>query len=332
MKKISLLGLFILYCVVATAQGTAEVFIDEAGYQAGYRVLSEEEKTAECFYVQRYIQDLVIRPKVTINSQEYTVTSIADNTVLLWVGEKITSLTLPNTLKHIGSCNFLDCPITDLQLPSSLEYIGDESFGLELIPSIFIPASLKCIRPGVFNGCINCTSIIVDEKNPVYDSRDNCNAIIETANNQLIVGCQATVVPSTVTAIGAGSFSYCSNLKSITLPDHVNFVGRSAFGGCYNLSSITILSAIPPQAENDIIQDAAYKKAVLYVPEGTKATYQATPIWGKFSNIKELDSAGLQPISGITYISTPYDLQGRRLTSKPTKGIYIQNGKKVMVK
>ena len=329
MKKILLLGLFMFFCVVVTAQETGTVIIDKVGY----RVLSEEEKTAECYYVEMYIQDMAVRPKVTISNQEYTVTSIADKTVMLQWGYKITNLTLPNTLKHVGSYNFIGCPISDLQLPSSLEYIGYGSFqALDLIPSIFVPASLTCISSVVFNGCVNCTSIIVDEKNPIYDSRENCNAVVETSSNQLIAGCQATVVPSTVTAIGAGSFSYCRNLKSITLPENVSFVGRSAFGGCYNLSSITILSANPPLAEEDIIQDAAYKKAVLYVPKGTKAIYQAAPIWGKFSNIKELDSSGVQPANSIKDTSLLYDLQGRRLTGKPAKGLYIQNGRKIIAK
>lgn len=61
--------------------------------------------------------------------------------------------------------------------------------------SIDIPASVTTIEERAIYNCALLGSITVDEKNTVYDSRDNCNAIIKTKTNELIVGCYNTVIP-----------------------------------------------------------------------------------------------------------------------------------------
>lgn len=81
----------------------------------------------------------------------------------------------------------------------------------------------------------------VDERNRIYDSRDNCNAIINTVTNKLIAACQATTsIPSSVKAIGEYAFSGCTSLTSITIPTGVTSIEKYAFEGCKNLTSITI--------------------------------------------------------------------------------------------
>ena len=84
------------------------------------------------------------------------------------------------------------------------------------------------------------TSIKVESGNTVYDSRDNCNAIIETATNTLLSGCNKTKIPNSVTSIGKGAFSGCSDLTSISIPNSVTSIGEGAFSGCSDLSSVEI--------------------------------------------------------------------------------------------
>ena len=92
--------------------------------------------------------------------------------------------------------------------------------------------------------CSNLERIKVNENNKVYDSRENCNAIIEKSSNTLIAGCKNTKVPSGVTKIGDGAFEGCSGLTSITLPGSVKEISYRAFGDCSGLTSITLPESV----------------------------------------------------------------------------------------
>lgn len=85
----------------------------------------------------------------------------------------------------------------------------------------------------------NLHTIKVDQYNPIFDSRNNCNAIIETSANTLILGCKNTIIPDTVTSIGNSAFVGNTNLYTINIPDSVNNIGLNAFDGC-GLTSITL--------------------------------------------------------------------------------------------
>ena len=100
------------------------------------------------------------------------------------------------------------------------------------------------IYEGAFKGCSDLASITVDSENTAYDSRDNCNAIIEKTTNTLIAGCQNTVIPNSVTSIGYGAFSYCSGLTSIIIPNSVTETHSEVFYNCSNLTSITIGNSV----------------------------------------------------------------------------------------
>ena len=106
------------------------------------------------------------------------------------------------------------------------------------ITSIEIPNSVTSIGARAFDGCTSLTSIVVAEGNTKYDSRENCNAIIETATNTLIRGCKNTIIPNSVTSIGYQAFYGCTGLTSIEIPNSVTSIGSSAFYNCFGLTSI----------------------------------------------------------------------------------------------
>ena len=112
------------------------------------------------------------------------------------------------------------------------------------LTSITIPNSVTSIGGAAFRGCSGLTSIAVDKSNTIYDSCDNCNAIIETATNTLIQGCENTIIPNFVTNIENGAFYGCSGLTSITIPNSVTSIGPSAFYGCSGLTSINIPNSV----------------------------------------------------------------------------------------
>ncbi len=105
--------------------------------------------------------------------------------------------------------------------------------------SVKIPDSVISIGYYAFDGCSSLNNIKVAEENKVYDSRENCNAIIKTETNELIRGCSNTKIPNSVTSIGDEAFRFCSSLNNIEIPNSVTSIGYYAFSNCSNLTRIT---------------------------------------------------------------------------------------------
>ncbi len=162
----------------------------------------------------------------------------------------LTSATIPNSVTSIGESAFEGCTsLASVAIPSKVSMTGSYAFyGCTSLTSVNIPASLTSIGDNSFTGCSALETITVDAGNTVYDSRDNCNAIIyndyneiiEKSEDILLYGCKNTVIPSGVTKIGAESFYGCTGLTSIEIPGSVTDIGNYAFYGCTGLSSIEI--------------------------------------------------------------------------------------------
>ena len=151
-----------------------------------------------------------------------------------------------------------------VQLDEELRIIGERAFeGCTGVTSFTVPANIAFIASNAFYGCDNITSFTVDSDNPVFDSRDNCNAIIRTVSNTLLHVCKSTFIPATVNIIGEkafaghnefsqidipegvveigpGAFKDCKELKSVSVPSSVVSIGEYAFGGCSELASIIL--------------------------------------------------------------------------------------------
>ena len=140
----------------------------------------------------------------------------------------------------IGSEAFRGCSgLTSIEIPAGVTSIGESAFyGCSGLKSIEIPAGVTSIGYLAFYGCSGLKSIVVEAGNTVYDSRDNCNAIIEKETNTLIQGCKNTKIPAGVTSIGEYAFYWCSGLTSIEIPAGVTEIGYSAFEGCSGLKDV----------------------------------------------------------------------------------------------
>ena len=173
-----------------------------------------------------------------------SVTSIGD--AAFFDCSRLTSVTIGNSVTTIGLWAFYNCSgLTSVTIPNSVTSIGEFAFHrCSGLTSVTIPNSVTSIGVGAFEGCSGLTSVTVDKNNGTYDSRDNCNAIIETSTNKLIVGCKNTTIPNSVTSIGEYAFCECSGLTSMTIPNSVTSIGKNAFRGCSGLTSVTIPNSV----------------------------------------------------------------------------------------
>ncbi len=154
----------------------------------------------------------------------------------------LTTVTWGKNVASIGKEAFKNCSrLSSIVIPESVTSIGNATFkGCSSLNSIRIPNSITSIGNNAFSDCNGLTSIKVEDGNNIYDSRDNCNAIIITETNTLITGCQNTIIPNSVTAIGLEAFRGCSGLTSITIPASVTYVGDNAFKGCTSLKNVSM--------------------------------------------------------------------------------------------
>lgn len=145
-------------------------------------------------------------------------------------------VTLTNTI--IAGC-------VNTSFPSTVTGIAVAAFqGCDDMESLTIPSTITHIEPTAFHSCSHLRSITVEKDNPVYDSREDCNAIIETATNTLIAACCRVRIPETVKRIGTSAFQGCIGLTSLEIPNSVTHIGEYAFYCMSDIKSIKMSNSI----------------------------------------------------------------------------------------
>ncbi|MBR3210545.1 MAG: leucine-rich repeat protein [Bacilli bacterium] len=163
---------------------------------------------------------------------------------------------------EIKEYSFTYTAISELTIPRSVVKVGQGAFAETDISRVAISSALTSIGPHAFSGR-NFREVTVSNNNPVYDSRDGCNAIIETSTNTLVVGSNATVVPSTVKHIGNYAF-YGSYIGSIDLPQGLESIGDYSFANCILLNKVVMANSI------NSIEDTSFVDTGYYAQFGTK--------------------------------------------------------------
>ena len=242
----------------------------------------------------------------------YSLTSITIPNSVTSIGSgafedcsSLMSITIPNSVTSIGWYAFYNCEsLTSITIPNSVTSIGNGAFYYcYSLTSITIPNSVTSIGEEAFCYCTSLTSIIVESGNTTYDSRNNCNAIIETATNTLITGCKNTIIPNSVTSIGESAFVGCSSLTSITIPNSVTSIGEDAFAYCSSLKTVICKAVLVPSTGSYVFDGVETSSAVLYVPEEAVDIYKYMEPWSSFGSILPIS----QLPSDVEDIQMPID-------------------------
>ncbi len=322
-----------------------------------------------------YSGTVVIPSTVTYNGKTYSVTSIGNyafygcsGLTSVTIGNSVTSIgdeafrgcssltsvTIPEGVTSIGGSTFEGCSsLTSVTIGNSVTSIGDYAFyGCSGLSSITIPGNVTSIGSSAFSGCSGLTSIKVESGNSKYDSRNNCNAIIETTTNTLITGCKNTVIPNSVTSIGDYAFRGCSGLTSLTISSGVTSIGKYAFYYCSSLTSVTIPNSVTsigdyafswcsslkdvycyaenvPSTTSNAFDSSPIASATLHVPAGSVDAYKAISPWSKFGTIEAINAtyALTYYVDGKVYKTYEVE-EGSTITPEPapTKEGYSFSG------
>lgn len=238
----------------------------------------------------------------------------------------IETIKIANSVTKIGRYALMNCnALIRLELPDNLVSIGDQAFfGCSSLTSVIIPKSVSNIENDMlFGRCNSLTSIIVEEGNPQYDSRDNCNAIIVTAFDKLIQGCNGTkipngiteicrtafcgsrinsiTIPNSVTKIGYEAFNWCQELATVVVGNGVTAIGDdltnlgSSFGSCLKLKDFYLYAINIPYTKDNTFNNTNIENAVLHVPINLVETYRTTAPWSGFKEIVALTDSDPKP-------------------------------------
>ena len=199
-----------------------------------YKLYSECEATSGKNGRQYYGPLTAVVCGSTPNSK-YIPETIGDFHVIAICGWDSKSIVIPKSIIYFG-----DYVLVDEKHDSYLDYDIEPIYG----ECIDVYTDIFGIRDCGFNLFSELDSIVIEEGNPCFDSRDGCNAVIGTESNTLLYGCANSSIPANVTKVGDCAFQSCSNLTSITIPNSVTSIGSSAFSGCTGLTSVTIPNSV----------------------------------------------------------------------------------------
>ena len=327
-----------------------------------------------CFLSDEKLKSINIPQSVTkIEEKAFwrclSLTSIELPNKLETIGEEafygctgLTSIVIPNSVTWLADGAFEDCSnLSSVKMSESVEHLWPRLFkGCTSLKTCVLPDAVTEIESLVFQECgltsiqipkkvhffqgqsISHTpleSISVAEENTTFDSRGNCNAVIETATNTLIKGCKNTVIPSSVTTIGYNAFQWCDGLTVANIPEGVTTLQSCAYDQCLDLQDVYLPSTLTTiedgafqvfEMEEEgwyaklrsitakmmtppVISEYAFKKyegVTLYVPAGTEELYRQAPNWSKFN----IQTAGINELQGTTdaTVKNRYLLDGRQ--------------------
>ena len=224
-------------------------------------------------------------------------------------GSSIKRVIIGDGVTTIGNVAFGECrSLTSVIIPNSVTTIGGDAFSnCSSLTSITIPNSVTTIERSAFSGCSSLTSV---------------------------------TIPNSVTTIGDYAFYGCSSLTSVTIPNSVKAIGEYAFKNCTSITQISSEAVVPPTCESGVFTDINKSKCKLIVPKNSLDAYKQAYQWEDFSLIEGSTTGITNTVYNKAGLADVYTIDGTRRLSKAStdeinalpKGVYIVNGKKIIIK
>lgn len=237
--------LFLLIWFTAIVSSFAEDTFCENGFT--YKIMKRDSSRVSLINYHAvpkvdYSKPLHIPSHVTHDGKDYNVESIS-RYAFQGVTE-VRSIIIDEGVEDINSYAF-DCCVN--------------------LESIYIPASVWGIGGALFGSCYNLTSVVINPNNERYDSRDNCNAIIDSDMDELRAGCSSTKIPSSVKFIGSHAFYHCYTLEDIIIPEGIETIDEAAFFGCSSLKTISLPESLVEL--NNTVFNGCNSLTSIYIPK-----------------------------------------------------------------
>ena len=212
--------------------------------------------------------------------------------------------TFPSKLNYISNGMFSGCTkLITFTVPSTINEIQDNAFSYcTSLRSISLPNTISTLPIDCFNGCSAFTTLNIPSSVTLIETRCFCDCVslksIELPDNLTEIGSssfqgctklESISIPKSVTDMHPWLFKGCISLKEVLLPASLDRFGDNSFDGCSSLASVYLPTTLPPTIGYWNSSLIGENKATLYVPYGSKETYEGTKLWQDFSNIEEMD-------------------------------------------
>ena len=226
-----------------------------------------------------------------------------------WRDSDVKRIIIGNRVTTIGQTAFSGCSsLTSVTIPNSVTTIGGWAFSIcSSLTSVTIPNSVTTIGDNAFMGCSSLTSV---------------------------------TIPNSVTRIGSEAFSDCTNLQKVNIGSSVKTIGEFAFNKCTNITQISSEAVVPPTCESGVFFYVNTSKCKLIVPKNSLDAYKQAYQWEDFSLIEGSTTGITNTVYNKAGLADVYTIDGAKRLSKAgtdeinalPKGVYIVNGKKIIIK
>lgn len=254
-----------------------------------YRILGGNlaELTFKDRKFNSYSGDIVIPDSVELNGKTYVVRAVGDSAMRLC--SKLTSVTIPATVKRIGWESFRRSGISSIVIPDSVTMIGGAAFSrCSSLTTVVIKGAVNAIRDYTFLECVKLGNMEL----PASVKWIGSKAFLKTAITSI-------VIPDAVRYIGNMAFNGCASLADVTIGESVDSIATYAFGSCPSLSRVVCKALTPPKLTIEECFDAdIYATATLFVPRSALNDYRNAQYWNLFERIEAIETAIAGDVNG----------------------------------